>query len=302
MWTYRGDFVELNAEQRSDAWFDSRLFRITASVYEAVLGLSKFNTKQESIDRILGKIPNKTPNEAMLLGQANEDPLRKQYSKQNNCVINEPSLCLTLRQFDFPMNWRGGKMLSEIYPDQLADPLHPNWFLGGSPDGEIYFNGSNISYTNLEIKFTKNLYSPLIERMENIKKGYNITSARYAPHYDSQLAKYYSVLTSKHCYPSGVIDYYPHIWQSHYMQMQGCMAILNKSQCVYLVGSQTHEPYSEIVPFDDMYWRTFLYPSLVRTVELDIKPGMSEKQLEDFVVRIKDIINIIKCSKTKTSV
>ncbi len=293
MWKYRTDFVELNAEQRSPEWFRAREFRITASIYESILGHSSFTSKEETIHRLLGLIPNKVQNEAMRLGQENEGPLRDYYSKLTNCTITEPSLCLSLKKYDFSLEWHQGKMLSEIYPDQLADPLHPNWFIGGSPDGEIYPPGSPVPLLNLEIKYTKNLYGPLVEMSDQIRQGTVTVQSRYIDHYDPELAKVFLPDTRRQGFPCGAIDYFPHIWQSHFMQMQGCMAILNRRACVYLVGSP-QGTYSEIIPFDDRYWRYFLYPSLVRAVELDLKPAMSKEQLTNFSLEVQKIIDMIK--------
>jgi len=295
MWKYRkgrkSSFVELNAKQRTPPWDGARKDRLTASIYESVLGLSRFSGsgKIETIERMMGLRESKPITEAMQLGIINEDPLRNWYSDISNSKITEPSLCLGLSWYDFPMSWNNNMLLSKIYPSQLSDPLHPNWFIGGSPDGEVYFEDGLDA--NLEIKFTKKLYTPLDERLTEINS--NIPKFRYGKWSPSLLCQPFQCDIRKYFdVNDGVIDFFPHIWRSHFMQMQGCMALLGRSQCVYLVGTPTQK-YVEMIPFDERYWRCYLYPNLVEVVETEIKPRMSKEHKQKFADQVKDIIKTV---------
>lgn len=57
--------------------------------------------------------------------------------------------------------------------------------------------------------------------------------------------------------------YHSHIWESHYAQMQGGMAILDKDWCDYIVYSTSDKQiYQERVLFNEKYWNEILYPLL----------------------------------------
>lgn len=62
------------------------------------------------------------------------------------------------------------------------------------------------------------------------------------------------------------------IYQTHYDQMIGEMAITNRSWCDYCVYTEmpTQKIYIERVPFDNNYWNNELYPKLVEFMKLDI--------------------------------
>jgi hypothetical protein len=297
MWRYRRvnniPFVELKAGQRTPPWHGARKFRITASNYtKAIKGdLSDFATQEQTINRILGLGEPIKINENMQLGIDNEDPLRNWYSKVSNSKIVEPSLCIGLSWYDFPMEWNNGKLLSEVYPSQLNDPLHPNWFIGGSPDGEIYYpNGEE---ANLEIKFTRRLYWPLQKRWFDTKnKDYSVSCRHYEYNYKNLNFAFQEDVKNYTKHKKGAVDFYPHIYMSHFMQMQGCMSILGRNKCVYLVGTPK-EKYVETVNFDTRFWKYYLYPNLVEAVETKIKPRMSLEQKKDFSNKVKDIIKII---------
>jgi len=258
MWILRGKYVELSASQRSEDWFKSRR-RVTASNVEAVLGLSSFKTQAEALDSIFGmgdKSVNPDQINRMNLGTQMEEPFR-QFHKSLFSQVNiyEPSLCIGLTWYDIP--YKNG-YLSNIYPSQLSDPLHPNWFIGGSPDGILTF--PNGSQRNLELKYTQKGYPALFSEHGQF---------RYSP------------------YP----DRFPHIWRSHFYQMQTCMAITQNSACDYGVGSPGYY-YTELVPFDRRLWVNYLYPSLVEIIETKLKPSMSNYQTEMFKAEVNSILKI----------
>ncbi|MEM3857899.1 MAG: hypothetical protein QW478_00690 [Candidatus Micrarchaeaceae archaeon] len=288
MWISRTKFIELNAPQRSNEWYRARK-RITASTYESVLGLSMFTEQEEAINRILGFLPPKEDNPDMQAGRENEGPFRDWYSKQFNVKITEPSLCIPLTFYDFPMRWNKYRLLSEIYPKQYEYFLHPNWFIGGSPDGEIYYQDG--SEANLEIKSVRYMYKPLADYIRDKEFGFYKFKPRFVEYNDDVLTLPYKDIIKKYGFEKrGIIDNYPHIWQSHFMQMQGCMAILRKQQCVYLVGC-SYRIYTETIYFDESYWRYFLFPSLVDVIENKLKPKLTDEFKKDFNEEIKCMLS-----------
>lgn len=53
---------------------------------------------------------------------------------------------------------------------------------------------------------------------------------------------------------------FSHIWKTHYAQMQGCMAITNKSWCDYIVYCDSEQQiYTERIPFDQSYWNNLYH-------------------------------------------
>lgn len=291
MWLHRLAYVELNAAQRSPTWFAARK-RITASTYEKVLGLSSFGTQDEAITEILGYAPKKETNEAMYLGTVNEDPMRDMYTQYMDIVgypikIYEPSLCISLQTLDFPV---GQRLLSQIYPSQYADPLHPNWFIGGSPDGIIT---DNHGYSrNLEMKYTKRMYPALTERLY----GQEFSPRATPTMHPELLTPRQNQIANSFGTPNHVIDGYMHIYRSHYMQMQGCMSITHNSSCDYVVGSsiidEEDQLHYENLIYDREYWQHFLYPSLIYIIERKIKPQMTRRERETFINGVKEIISI----------
>ncbi len=52
--------------------------------------------------------------------------------------------------------------------------------------------------------------------------------------------------------------------------------------------------YDEMVKFDENFWRYFLYPSLVKVVEMEIKPRMDDHMREEFTRSVAEIIGQAK--------
>ena len=76
-------------------------------------------------------------------------------------------------------------------------------------------------------------------------------------------------------YPADPHNYnrrYPHIWPTHYAQMQGCMAICNKQWCDYFVYAvEDNMCYLERIPFDPDYWAE-LYEQLSHFLVTELLP------------------------------
>jgi hypothetical protein len=66
---------------------------------------------------------------------------------------------------------------------------------------------------------------------------------------------------------------YPRIWNSHYDQMQGGMAILGVPWCDYLVYAIDEKRlYSNRIPFNQNHWNNILYPKLKGFLQKDLFP------------------------------
>ena len=109
--------------------------RITGSIINAVLGESRFDTKDDAEEQIKGK-KSKEPNENMLRGVRNEPVAIEWYSKFNNREVK-----------------RAGFGVSAEY-----------LFLGGTPDGLTYDKDTNQNGL-IEVKCPAKMYAPLVEKM-----------------------------------------------------------------------------------------------------------------------------------------
>jgi hypothetical protein len=105
----------------------------------------------------------------------------------------------------------------------------PKWDtrLGSSVDGDVTGTRGII-----EIKATRSLYRGLKEYLEKTEAGWEV------PKY-----------------------YHEHILDTHYDQIQGSMAILDKDWCDYIV-STPDKNFVFRVEFNPEYWREYLYPAL----------------------------------------
>lgn len=292
-WIYHLDgYIELKAEQRSPEWFDGRKFRITSSVLESLITeTSKFSTMKETIEKILGTAPPTVQNEDMLRGTIYEPYLRNAYIEMTNYKIYEPGLCIGTVTYDHPMI-SDGKLMSTKYSSMFKNPEHPNWYIGASPDGIIQ---TPIESKAMEIKCPRKIPNSLLlnaKKWNENNKNFKIIPRYYrmCPNedlykiFDAEILDYYG----KYC-RSGILDYYEHIYISHFLQMQQHMHILQKRECVYLVGT-FEETYIENVKFDERYYKHVIYPKLVDIIERKIKPDMPLKEREEFNKRVCKII------------
>lgn len=107
----------------------------------------------------------------------------------------------------------------------------PKWDtrLGCSIDG-------NVKETNgiIEIKCPSRIYTPICKYLAARKNGWRPTEG-----------------------------YHEHIFNSHYDQMQGCTAIMDKAWCDYIVYClPTEEVFVDTVYSDKRYWQETMYPKL----------------------------------------
>ena len=136
----------------------------------------------------------------------------------------------------------------------------PKWnmYIGGSPDG-IIDNSDGI----IEIKCPERMYKPLKDKMEACS--------------DDSCEDDDTIVENGSKDPFA----HSHIWPTHYDQMQGCMAILNKSFCDYIVYSAPENlVYVERIPFNRIYWETELYPKIYYFIETKLKPLLHKQGIQ----------------------
>ena len=105
-----------------------------------------------------------------------------------------------------------------------------NFHLGASVDGIVKDSNGMV-----EIKCPKKMYKPLADHIHFRSTGWK----------------------------PGNRHYHNHIWDSHYAQMQGGMAILKRGWCDYVVYSTSDgKAYKERIFFNEEYWERRLYPRL----------------------------------------
>jgi len=115
-----------------------------------------------------------------------------------------------------------------------------NFHLGSSVDGIVKGEKGIV-----EIKCPKKMYGPLTDHEKQLSFG---------------------------CEPESRY-YHKHIWESHYAQMQGGMAILDREWCDYVVYSTTDcKVYKERILFNKEYWENKLYPSLQSFLHTNLFP------------------------------
>lgn len=79
-------------EQRSQAWFDARRTRLTASDVASVIGRNAFRTSMGVLMDKFGMLPRFEGNEATAHGQKYEDEAIEIYEKQTNRKVLRPAL------------------------------------------------------------------------------------------------------------------------------------------------------------------------------------------------------------------
>lgn len=119
-----------------------------------------------------------------------------------------------------------------------------NFHLGASVDGIVKGTEGII-----EIKCPKRMYRPLKEHLLLRKTGW-IPKTQF---------------------------FRSHIWTTHYDQMQGGMAILDKKWCDYIVyATDDEEVYCERILFNKRYWENVLYPKLQLFLSNELFPLLEE--------------------------
>lgn len=262
-WIRIEDHLELQAEQRSPDWFRLRR-RVTASHVAGLLGLSPFSSQRETLDVILGRVDKSIPVAAQArvqLGTQMEPVMRQYHADLVRAPVREPSLCLGLTWWNVQHQ---GRYLHDQYPS-LGRPDHPQWLIGGSPDGIVQAQPRR----NLELKYTQALYRPLLE-------GRGPRSSTLTCTCCTQFA------------PLQVQDSYSHIWASHYWQMQTCMALTGNRTCDYGVGTPT-QYYLEQISFEPEAWLP-AYHLLIHMIEAHLKPEMDPDHWQEHLASITSLL------------
>ena len=138
----------------------------------------------------------------------------------------------------------------------------PKWDrrIGGSVDGLVGKDGI------IEIKVPENIYLPLVEKSkEDNKQDHQKQELHESdPHEQG------------HCKENRYN--HNHIYNSHYDQIQGYLAILQREWCDYIVyGSQDDEIYVERVYRNREYWEDDLYPKIKKYFDTVLLPLLQKQ-------------------------
>lgn len=121
----------------------------------------------------------------------------------------------------------------------------PKWEprIGASIDGDIEGTEGII-----EVKSPKTMYKPLVTHYARLQTGW------VPPPF-----------------------YHSHIWDSHYGQMQGSMAVTGKKWCDYIVyATESGKAYVERVQFDSSYWNDCLWPGIRSFLDNMMEPVLAQ--------------------------
>jgi putative phage-type endonuclease len=124
----------------------------------------------------------------------------------------------------------------------------PKWcpYIASSLDGEVVGESRSI-----EIKCPMKMYKPINNYLEKLSRGWK--PSRY---------------------------YHEHIWNTHYDQMIGGMAITEKQCCDYVVYcTPENVKFTYSVEFNERYWNEELYPKLIDFYNNKLKPLINFKTI-----------------------
>lgn len=203
-WHYRSHYILLDAPQTSELWFKYRQGRVTGSKTGALVGHSSFSTSVEEVEYLLGnkeKIFTEAQKYNMAIGTIREPYARVWYNKTYNVYSIEIGIV-------FP-TWdtRLGASVDGVVisPHKMSkDPKEYS-------EIELLEMADGI----LEIKSPKSMYRPLMTYLQTPM-----------------------ILPNSKCIEEDIYiyeNYFNHIQQTHFDQMQQGMAILDKPWCDYVV-------------------------------------------------------------------
>ncbi len=223
MWKEFKTYYRNDSPQLSDEWFKLRLYSLTSGNAGNWSGRSRFAENPDNeADYICGLQVKKFTEKSkydMSNGIKGESELRKWDSESLGIPLAEVGISI----------WKE----NPIFRGSLdADP-------------NITFEDNYTFFC--EYKITQDeIYRPLIEHMEAVKKGF-----KPPPHYHS------------------------HIFSSHYDQMTMNGIIHDRQFCRYVVkGFKTGNIYWENVPINKDHWEKELYPEGIRFYDTFIIPRM----------------------------
>ena len=254
-------------EQRSDQWKKLRHRRISASKFGAAINHSNFDNDDPDLlaEVLAGSRDPPPPSEAarkrMDFGTENEPLARDYYQRTLQCQVKELGLSIPQSNFEIGASLDGEVIIDESLAIGSNSSLVEleNLEMEGldlldvdSKDLKRVWNKLPIlSEGMIEIKCPEKMYPPIkdyVNKQEKWKKW---------PH----------LLTTD--------SSYPHIYQTHYDQMQGCMAITGKLWCDYVIFCpKTDEVFIERIPFSNTYWENILFSGLHKFVSNKLRPSI----------------------------
>lgn len=253
-WVERDSYWLSMAAQGSEEWLSLRQGILTASDFGAAVGRSKFSTPHEvALDRsgVKKKVFSDHTIAIMKHGSDTEDIARRKYMDIRGVIVDEVGLAV----------WKDnpylGASLDGDVRDDSSSSQPPNLNPNGKPQETPNLNQERAERKGgmLEIKCPLRMYRPLKLKAEGRSLDYPADPHNYNRRY-------------------------PHIWPTHYAQMQGCMAICNKEWCDYFVYAvEDNLCYLERIPFDPDYWNE-LYDQLQHFITTELIPLNEQFQSE----------------------
>lgn len=234
-WIRGNGYWILDIPQKSQIWLDARKGRITMSAISAAAQNEQYPFRYKTKEQAVGTI----------LGTYRENHTPEAVIRMSKGVVGEP----IARKWYERHTGRRVKEFGIAIPDF-------NPFLGASPDGVIVDENDNVILSGpengcIEIKCPENMY-PNLMRSDNVP----VPS-----------------LQDVHAISNAYEKFYSHIHRYQYDQMQGCMAVLRKDWCDFVVFAiATKKIYLTRVYFDPQYWFNNLYIRACSTISSFIAP------------------------------
>ena len=236
-WVRGNGYWILNVQQKSEIWKDGRFGRGTMSQISAISQNERYPFKHITLEKAILKI----------VGQYEENHSKDALERMGHGVIHEEDA----------RRWYSASTGKRVMEIGMAVPDF-EWYLGASPDGVIMDDSGQIINSGpdngiIEIKCPKKMYADL---------------TRYQYQRKLQLSEFID-----HGKIGQFERLYSHIKHYHYDQMQGCMAVMKKDWCDYIVyATDSKQIFIERIPFDPNYWWHDLFPRVKTVIEMAIKP------------------------------
>jgi hypothetical protein len=230
MWKEFATYYQSDSPQLSEDWFNLRLYSLTAGNSGNWSGRSKFSgDPNDEADYICGL-------------------KKKEFSSNNlynmnNGIIGESEL----------RKWDSENILKLPLIEVGLSVWKKNPIFRGSLDADPNINSTDNYGFFCEYKITQDdVYRPLVEYMESIKKGF-----KPPPYYNN------------------------HIFSSHYDQMTTNGIIHDRQYCHYVVkGFKTSNIYWENIPINYDHWEKILYPKGIQFYNKYIIPRMEKNNFK----------------------
>lgn len=227
-WIDCGSYWLHKYPQLTDPWKDERSFRLTTTNFSPIVNPSFYRGPDDVIRYYSGPPAKKsfTDQLASDCGLRNEPKGRDWYSKEYRVEVKEVGLAVP--KWDPRL---GASIDGDVVAKLRQKPKN-----GDDLDDELSFLslGDTASNGMIEIKCPGRMYIPITKYLTARKQGWRP--------------------------PEG---YHAHIFDSHFDQMQGSMAITDKQWCDYVVYCLAEEHvFVDRVYFDPRYWHNTMYPKI----------------------------------------